>query len=80
VDWTMIGAIGEILGAVGVIVTLIYLARQISENTVALQREAKLRRQHSSRHRSWRLARSCLRSRGRSPKWTASPSPITNPS
>ena len=29
-DW---GAVGEILGAIGVVVTLIYLARQIRENS-----------------------------------------------
>ena len=34
-NWTAIGAIGEILGAAGVIVTLLYLARQVSQNTRA---------------------------------------------
>lgn len=34
-NWTAIGALGEILGAVGVIITLIYLARQIRQNTKA---------------------------------------------
>ena len=28
-NWEAIGAVGEILGAAGVIVTLVYLARQI---------------------------------------------------
>ena len=32
-NWDAIGAIGEVLGAVGVIVTLIYLARQIRQNS-----------------------------------------------
>jgi len=32
-NWEAIGAIGEILGAVGVIVTLAYLATQIRQNT-----------------------------------------------
>ena len=34
-NWNAIGAMGEILGAVGVIITLIYLARQIRQNTRA---------------------------------------------
>ena len=34
-DWTAIGAIGEMLGAAGVIVTLLYLARQVRQNTRA---------------------------------------------
>lgn len=32
-DWNAIGAIGEVLGAVGVIVTLVYLALQLRQNT-----------------------------------------------
>jgi len=32
-NWDAIGAIGEILGATAVLVTLVYLARQISQNT-----------------------------------------------
>lgn len=36
-NWTAVGAMGEILGAVGVIITLIYLARQISQNTTAMR-------------------------------------------
>ena len=39
-NWTMLGAIGEILGAVGVIVTLGYLATQIKHGTVATRSEA----------------------------------------
>jgi hypothetical protein len=34
-NWTAIGAIGEILGAGGVIITLVYLARQVRQNTRA---------------------------------------------
>lgn len=34
-NWTAIGAIGEILGAAGVIITLVYLARQVRQNTSA---------------------------------------------
>ena len=36
-NWEAIGAIGEILGAVGVILTLIYLATQLSQNTKAMR-------------------------------------------
>ncbi len=32
-DWEAIGAVGEVLGAVGVLVTLVYLAIQIRSNT-----------------------------------------------
>jgi hypothetical protein len=32
-NWEAIGAVGEILGALGVVVTLVYLARQIRQNT-----------------------------------------------
>jgi hypothetical protein len=39
-NWTAIGALGEILGAVGVIITLIYLARQIRQNTLATRLSA----------------------------------------
>jgi hypothetical protein len=37
VDWEAIGALGEVLGATGVIVTLGYLAVQIRHNTRALR-------------------------------------------
>ena len=36
-DWNAIGAIGEVGGAIGVIVTLIYLAGQLRQNTNALK-------------------------------------------
>jgi hypothetical protein len=50
-NWGAIGAIGEIPGAAGVIVTLIYLARQIRQNT----RATKLSMSHSiaSATREW---------------------------
>ena len=32
-NWEALGAIGEVLGAVGVIVTLVYLALQVRQNT-----------------------------------------------
>lgn len=37
-NWEAIGAVGEILGAVGVIATLIYLAVQIRQSTAATNR------------------------------------------
>ena len=36
-DWDAIGAVGEVLGAIGVILTLGYLAMQIRQNTRALR-------------------------------------------
>ena len=36
-DWNMVGAIGEVGGAIGVIVTLVYLAGQLRQNTNALR-------------------------------------------
>jgi len=39
VNWEAIGAIGEVVGAIGVILTLGYLAVQIRANTAALKAE-----------------------------------------
>ncbi len=39
-DWEAIGAIGEILGAIGVIVTLGYLTSQIRQNTKATRSQS----------------------------------------
>jgi len=36
-DWSAIAAIGEILGAIGVVVSLIYLATQIRQNLLWLK-------------------------------------------
>jgi hypothetical protein len=36
-NWESIGAIGEVGGAIGVVVTLIYLAGQLRQNTNALR-------------------------------------------
>lgn len=35
-NWDAIGAVGEIIGALAVIVTLLYLARQVRQNTAAV--------------------------------------------
>jgi hypothetical protein len=39
-DWTMIGAVGEILGAVGVILSLAYLARSVQSSADASKQAA----------------------------------------
>jgi hypothetical protein len=36
-DWSMIGAVGEVLGAVAVVLSVAYLARQVQENSRAAQ-------------------------------------------
>ena len=36
-NWDALGAIAELLGAIGVVATLAYLARQIQQNTLAIQ-------------------------------------------
>ena len=41
-NWEAIGAIGEILGALGVVITLAYLATQIQQNTLTSKVESKL--------------------------------------
>ena len=43
-NWDAIGAVGEIVGALAVVVTLAYLAVQIRQNTRMMQREAHLDR------------------------------------
>lgn len=37
-NWDAISALAELLGAVGVIVTLLYLSRQVRENTASIRR------------------------------------------
>ena len=41
-NWDAIGATGEVLGAVGVIVTLLYLSLQVKASTQASRVESKL--------------------------------------
>ncbi len=43
-NWNAIGAVGEILGALAVVATLFYVARQIRENTRAVARQSHLDR------------------------------------
>jgi hypothetical protein len=40
VNWTAIGAIGEVLGAIAVVLSLVYVAAQVRHNTAALSRAA----------------------------------------
>ena len=37
-DWGAVSAVAEILGAIGVVVTLLYLTRQVRENTASIRR------------------------------------------
>ena len=41
-DWNAIGAIGEIIGAIAVFLTLIYLAMQIRQNTHSMDESRKV--------------------------------------
>ncbi len=43
-NWQAVGAIGEILGAVGVIVTLVYLAVQVRQNSHQIERSVEASR------------------------------------
>ena len=40
-DWNAVGAVGEILGAIAVFVTLIYLATQIRQNSKSLKAQTR---------------------------------------
>ena len=42
-NWDAIGALAELLGAAGVIISIIYLARQVSHNTQATRLDATFR-------------------------------------
>ena len=46
-NWDAVGAIGEVLGAVTVVATLFYLARQIRQNSRALDRSNEYARANS---------------------------------
>ena len=43
-DWTAIGALGEVLGAVAVVVSVVYLAAQVRHNTESQQRRREVTR------------------------------------
>ena len=46
-NWTAIGAVGEIIGAVAVVLSLIYLAAQIRQNTQQVEEQCRTQRQNS---------------------------------
>ena len=51
-NWETIGAVGEVAGAIGVVVTLIYLSVQIRQNTRALDQSRIVNLSQSYQHRS----------------------------
>ena len=36
-DWEAIGAVGEVCGAIAVVITLVYMSRQLRENTNSIK-------------------------------------------
>ena len=46
-NWEAIGAIGEIVGAVAVVLSLVYLAAQIRQNTKQVEEQCRTQRQNS---------------------------------
>jgi hypothetical protein len=50
VNWDAVSAIGEIVGAVGMIVSIVYLAHQIRTNTRATRASASFNAMHSWAH------------------------------
>ena len=46
-DWDAIGAVGEILGAVAVVISILYLAKQINANTRSMKANAGFEATHS---------------------------------
>jgi hypothetical protein len=49
-NWDAIGAIAELAGAVGIILSLVYLALQIRQNTAQIDANSNLMRTESRRH------------------------------
>ena len=64
-NWEAIGAVGEILGAAGVIVTLVYLARQLGQHTAMLRVQASSERLE----RDYDIASSVIESREVAEMW-----------
>jgi len=50
VNWDAVAAIAELAGAIGVIVSLVYLALQIRQNTAQIDTNSSLMRAESRRH------------------------------
>jgi hypothetical protein len=57
-NWEAIGAIGESLGAIGVITTLVYLAIQIRQNSKTMEAQMYQARYQMSEDRSGQIAES----------------------
>jgi len=53
-NWDAIGALGEVLGAIAVLATLYYLARQIRQSTVA----TRISNYHDAQQQLWSAAES----------------------
>jgi len=51
-NWDAAGAIGEIVGAIAVVATLLYVARQMRDSRAALERQATVG--SASMHAQWR--------------------------
>jgi len=56
-DWTAIGAIGEVLGAAAVVASLLYVGRQVKQNALALGAEAQRNAIGSFREISFEVVR-----------------------
>ena len=46
-NWEAVGSVAELVGAFAVLVTLAYLARQIGQNTLAMEESRKVERARS---------------------------------
>ncbi len=66
-NWDAIGAVGEVLGAAGVILTLVYLARQLSQHTAMLRVQAASERLE----RDYDIASSIIESREVAEIWAS---------
>ena len=62
-NWEAIGAVGEILGASGVVVTLIYLAAQVRQNTRSMDESRELALAQAYENRSQTAAQHFIQMR-----------------
>ena len=53
-DWTMLGAVGEIIGAIAVVLSLLYVGRQVRQNNTMAR--GQLRQELSSERGVWAMA------------------------
>ncbi len=56
-NWEAIGAIGELMGATAVVVTLLYLVKQIKQNTESTDAVGLQTWQSTARRTGWRWPR-----------------------